>query len=121
MEAYKNFRPATRNRLTKIQKQNNPKTPRRLNGEMRVMRHSQARLNRSLEKLAVSLSNHRLLGKSASHFDCSKLRSLNANNNSEERRQNIGEPLIQKSYHGDLECANPLTNLKMIPETEYNI
>ncbi|CAG9538435.1 unnamed protein product [Cercopithifilaria johnstoni] len=60
-----NFRPATRSRLAKIQKQNNLKTPRHLSGEMRVMRRSQARLDKSLEKLAVSLNNRRLLGQAS--------------------------------------------------------
>uniref|UniRef100_A0A1I7VES4 Rho-GAP domain-containing protein n=1 Tax=Loa loa TaxID=7209 RepID=A0A1I7VES4_LOALO len=131
MEACKNFRTATRNRLAKIQKQNNPKRPRRLSGEMRVVRRSQARLDKSLEKLAVSLSNHRLLGRSPNHSGCNSFRSINVNNRSEER-QNVGRPPVRvqgtrtkKKKGGGLEYIDSSimlhsTNLKMIPETEHD-
>lgn len=119
MEACKNFRPATRSRLAKIQKQNNPKTPRRLSGEMRAIRRSQARLDKSLEKLAVSLSKHCLLGRSISQADCNRQCSLNPTCRSEKQRQNV------RSCHGDLENTNPSIllhsgNLKMIPETVHD-
>uniref|UniRef100_A0A1I8EKR8 Rho-GAP domain-containing protein n=1 Tax=Wuchereria bancrofti TaxID=6293 RepID=A0A1I8EKR8_WUCBA len=100
MEVCKNFRPATRNRLAKIQKQNISKTPRRLSGEMRVMRRSQARLDKSLEKLAVSLSNRRLLGRSPSQFGCNKLHLLNGSRS--EERQRVERSLVRTSCHGDL-------------------
>ncbi|VDO29616.1 unnamed protein product [Onchocerca flexuosa] len=126
MEAYKNFRPATHNRFTKIQRQNNLKTPRRLSGEMRVMRRSQARLDKSLEKLAINLNNRRLLGRSPSQFGCNKFRSLSANSESEERRQNAGQPLVRVLCHGGLEYINPsiitcIADLKMISETKYDV
>lgn len=125
MEVYKNFRPATRNRIAKIQRQNNPKTPRRLSGEMRVMRRSQVRLEKSLEKLAVSLSNRRLLGRSPSQSGCNKFRSLSANSESE-RRQSAEQPLVRISCHGGLEYINPsimscTADLKMIPETKHDV
>uniref|UniRef100_A0AAF5PU93 Rho-GAP domain-containing protein n=1 Tax=Wuchereria bancrofti TaxID=6293 RepID=A0AAF5PU93_WUCBA len=121
MEVCKNFRPATRNRLAKIQKQNISKTPRRLSGEMRVMRRSQARLDKSLEKLAVSLSNRRLLGRSPSQFGCNKLHLLNGSRS--EERQRVERSLVRTSCHGDLGYVNPsimpcATNLKMILERE---
>ncbi|KAL3985372.1 RhoGAP domain family protein [Acanthocheilonema viteae] len=123
MEACKNFRSATRNRLAKIQKQNNPKTPRRLSGEIRAVRRSQARLDKSLEKLAVSLSNRRLLGRSLSQTGYNRLCSLDTSNRSEERRQSVGRPLVQTSCHGDLNSSTVLhsASLKMIPETEHDI
>ncbi|VDK70450.1 unnamed protein product [Onchocerca ochengi] len=125
MEVYKNFRPATRNRIAKIQRQNNPKTPRRLSGEMRVMRRSQVRLEKSLEKLAVNLSNRRLLGRSPSQSGCNKFRSLSANSESE-RRQSAEQPLVRISCHGGLEYINPsimscTADLKMIPETKHDV
>ncbi|KAK6108126.1 RhoGAP domain family protein [Brugia pahangi] len=122
MEVCKNFRPATRNRLAKIQKQNISKTPRRLSGEMRVMRRSQARLDKSLEKLAVSLSNGRLVGRSPSQFSCNKLHYLNGSR-SEERRQRVERSLVRTSCHGDSGYVNPSimphsTDLKIILERE---
>lgn len=125
MEACKNFRPATRSRLAKIQKQNNPKTPRRLSGAMRVMRRSQARLDKSLEKLAVNLSSRRLLGRSPSQSCCNELCSLNTNSRSEKQRESVGRSLVQASCHGDLQYMRPSimlhsANLKMIPEVEHD-
>lgn len=122
MEVCKNFRPATRNRLAKIQKQNISKTPRRLSGEMRVMRRSQARLDKSLEKLAVSLSNGRLVGRSPSQFSCNKLHYLNGSR-SEERRQRVERSFVRTSCHGDSGYVNPSimphsTDLKIILERE---
>lgn len=126
MEACKNLRPATRNRLAKIQKQNKLKTPRRLSGEMRVTRHSQAKLDKSLEKLAASLSNRHLLGRSPSQSTFNRLCLISASGRSEERRQSIGRLPIQTSRRGDLERLNSSkilhsANLKMIPETEHDI
>ncbi|MCP9264819.1 hypothetical protein DINM_022978 [Dirofilaria immitis] len=122
--AWKNFRPATRNRLAKIQRQNNPKIPRRLSGEMRVIRCSQARLNKSLEKLAVDFSNRGLM-RSSSHSGCDKLRLLSANNGLEKQQQNAGQSLVRASYHDDFKYMNPSimlpsANLKMIPEIKHD-
>ncbi|VDK74727.1 unnamed protein product [Litomosoides sigmodontis] len=121
MEACKNLRPATRNRIAKIQKQNKLKTPRRLSGEMRVTRRSQAKLDKSLEKLAVSLSNRHLLGRSPNQSTLNRLRLISASGKSEERRLPT-----QTSRHADLELRNSSkivhsSNLKMIPETEHDI
>ncbi|VDN05909.1 unnamed protein product [Thelazia callipaeda] len=118
----KSFRPSTRSKYVKImQKQNTPRTPRRISGEMRSTRLSQARLNKSLGKLAVSLCNRGLSGVTSKDLKSETFSSVVKFMGGEECRKTVQESGSKFLHPNNLEYADPSrishsTNVSQIME-----